>query len=184
MGGSQIGDDDVNGVSVGEAADARRLAGSSFIVDPNMLSRPLSIVLLSGAVLAGCAADKNSPEQREESGRSTSQSTFALERGDTTTISGTLIDTHCYADDPDNVGRHHDRQRGHVRDCAALCARQGLPAGVLADDGTVWVLVTAPAVLADYMAGTVRIRGEVRSDGVLIPHRVEVRRGNEWTFVL
>ncbi len=151
-----------------------------------MLYRLLSIILLSGALLAGCTADDASQEQSEASGHDPLQgaATYALVQGDTTVISGTLVDTHCYADDHENVGPDHDRPEGHVPDCAALCARQGLPVGVLMDDETVWVLVTAPAVLADYMAGTVRVTGEVRSQGVLIPHRVEVQRGDEWTFVL
>jgi hypothetical protein len=46
------------------------------------------------------------------------------------------------------------------------------------------VLVTVPQLFADYMAETVRVRGKVRSDGVVMPDRVEVRDGDGWTFIL
>lgn len=133
----------------------------------------LPIVLLLGILLGGCS--------REQPGKPPPQP------GETVTFTGTLIDTHCYADDHANIANDHERPQGHVRGCASLCARQGYPVGVLIDDdsdGDVWVLVTAPPVLADYMAQTVRVTGEVRSAGVLIPQRVELKHGNEWTFVL
>ncbi len=160
-----------------------------------MLYRLLSIVIFGGVLLAGCTAEDASPQRGEtapdhadhDASGAQGARAYELAPGDTTTISGTLIDTHCYADDHANVSTDHERPQGLVPGCAALCARQGFPVGVLVDgapDEAVWVLVTAPAVLADYMAETVRVTGEVRSQGVLIPHRIALQRGDEWTFIL
>lgn len=107
--------------------------------------------------------------------------------GDRMVLTGVLIDTHCYADDHSHVGDDHDRPQGHVPGCAGLCARQGFPVGVLVngqEGEAVWILVSVPAVLADYMAETVRVTGEVRSEGVLIPLRIELKAGPEWTYIL
>ncbi len=107
--------------------------------------------------------------------------------GDTLSVSGTLVDTRCLVLDPANAGVDHIRPEGRVPDCARACANAGFPVAVLVGgvrDGDVWVLVTAPAIFADYMAAAVRVRGTVRSAGVLVPHRVEHRDGDQWLTIL
>ncbi len=74
-----------------------------------------------------------------------------------------------------------------MKACAEACANMGFPAAVLVDgkpNGDVWVLVTVPAVLADYMAEHVRVAGMVRSEGVLIPTRVEYQDGDNWLTIM
>ena len=52
-------------------------------------------------------------------------------------------------------------------------------------EGRVWILGGYPSQLyADYMAGTVRVEGEVRSQGVILPSKVEYKNGNTWTRIL
>lgn len=111
-------------------------------------------------------------------------------RGDTINVSGLLVDTRCFAANRQNIGMDHPdpvptSQTGAA--CARYCALQGFPVGVATGgaDGPVWILLSSPQVLADYMEQTVRVRGVVRSDGVLIPERVEMQTADGgWTFVL
>ena len=108
-------------------------------------------------------------------------------QGDSLTITGTLVDTRCFNLDPANVGVDHVRPEGFVKACAQACANMGFPAAVLVGGepgGDVWVLITLPSILADYMAETVRVDGVVRSAGVLIPFRVQYRAGDEWLTVM
>ena len=108
-------------------------------------------------------------------------------RGDSLEVSGTLIDSRCFNLDPANVGVDHIRPEGFVKACAQACANMGFPAAVLKNgdpDDDVWVLIAVPAILADYMAETVRVRGVVRSAGILIPERVEIRDGDEWLTIM
>lgn len=79
------------------------------------------------------------------------------------------------------------RPEGFVKACAQACANMGFPAAVLKNgdpDDEVWVLIAVPAFLANYMAETVRVRGVVRSAGILIPERVEIRDGDEWLTIM
>ncbi len=110
--------------------------------------------------------------------------------GDSLEVVGTLIDTNCFSRSRENLGVDHPQpipegQKGPA--CARFCARQGFPVAVLAGgkaEGRVWILMTNGMVLADYMAQTVRARGVVRSDGILIPERIELETDNGWTFIL
>lgn len=111
-------------------------------------------------------------------------------QGDTITVSGTLVDTRCFAVDRINVGMDHPAPvpANHSGEaCAKYCARQGFPVGLAAgeDDSDVWILLSTPPLLSDYMAQIVRIRGVVRSAGILTPIRVEARTSDgRWTFVI
>lgn len=151
---------------------------------------PLLPLMLLVLAWAGCSVDDTGQSSREGFSPSSARVVESTDRpspGNTTVVSGTLIDTHCYGEDRRHVGLGHDRAQGFVPGCAALCARYGYPVGVLpaAMSGrTVWVLVTSPAVLADYMAEQVRVTGQIRSEGVLIPHRIELRTGDKWTYIL
>ncbi|PIQ59935.1 MAG: hypothetical protein COV99_12575 [Bacteroidetes bacterium CG12_big_fil_rev_8_21_14_0_65_60_17] len=125
-----------------------------------------------------------------QSGGQTSDDKAApvYEEGQSLTMEGTLIDTRCYPLNKDvNRGLDHERPEGFVKACATACANQGFPVAILRGgetDGEVWVLMTVPAVLADYMAEEIRVQGTVRSTGVLIPERVETFSDGEWLTVL
>jgi len=111
--------------------------------------------------------------------------------GDTVSVSGTLVDTRCLSVNRSNMGMDHPdpvptSQTGAA--CARYCARQGFPVGLAtgtAEDSPVWMLLSTPPLLSDYMAQTVRVRGVVRSEGILTPLRVEAKRPDGgWTFVI
>lgn len=110
--------------------------------------------------------------------------------GDTISVVGILIDTSCYSSNHANMGMDHPdpiptSQSGPA--CARYCALQGMPVGLLTDgkDSPAWMLLSNPQVLSDYMGNTVRVRGVVRSQGVLTPERVEMKTADGgWTFVL
>jgi len=111
-------------------------------------------------------------------------------KGDTLTVSGILIDTHCYALDKENTGHDHNLpQSGFREDCAEYCALQGYPAGVLIEqeneEDYVWAIMTASQIFADYMTQVVRVRGTVRSDGVMDPLDVELKDGpDSWITIM
>ena len=111
-------------------------------------------------------------------------------QGDTLTVSGILIDTHCYALDKSNTGHDHNLpQSGFREDCAEYCALQGYPVGVLieqeGEEDYVWAIMTASQIFADYMTQTVRVEGTVRSDGVLDPLGVELKDGEDsWITIM
>lgn len=110
--------------------------------------------------------------------------------GDAIELEGTLIDSRCFPLDDRNAGPDHYRPEpeGFVTACARACAMQGFPVAVLENgdpEGNVWVLMTVPAMLADYMSQQVRISGTVRSAGLLIPDRIETYSSQgEWLTVL
>ncbi len=65
----------------------------------------------------------------------------------------------------------------------ARCA--GKTFRVQGHQGQVWFLGGYPSQLyADYMAGTVRVEGEIRSTGVILPSKVEYKGGNTWKRIL
>jgi len=49
------------------------------------------------------------------------------------TLTGEVVDMHCYIT--------RDAQRGGARRCSNACISRDVPAGFLADDGTVYLLV-------------------------------------------
>jgi len=140
-----------------------------------------SIVLLIAAIAVACGGED---VQEYKAGPS------KFVQGDTLTVSGILIDTHCYALDKNNVGHDHNLpQSGFREDCAEYCALQGYPVGVLVEeDGEedyVWAIMTASQIFADYMTRTVRVVGTVRSDGVLDPLGVDLKEGEEsWITIM
>ncbi|GIV59486.1 hypothetical protein GQ464_006100 [Rhodocaloribacter litoris] len=140
------------------------------------------IALVTALFAAVVACDPQpSPEQKTEP---------VYQPGDSLEVVGLLVDTNCFAGDPQNIGPDHpspvpEGQAGPG--CARFCARMGFPVAVLTGGdpgGKVWILLTNGQVLADYMSRTVRARGRVRSDGVLVPERIELRTGDGWTFIL
>ena len=126
-------------------------------------------LIVPALALASCAPDAPPPPPPD------SAVAAGIAHGDTITVVGTLIDARCHAE-------------AGSTDCSGVYARQGFPVAVLEHEAprrdVAWMLVTVPQALADYVDGTVRVTGEVRSFGVLIPHRVELRNGEAWTYIM
>ncbi len=139
----------------------------------------LGCALLGLFLFSGCQSGGPSPAEEPAP---------VYEQGQSISMEGILIDTRCYPLNMDiNRGMDHERPEGFVKACATACAMQGFPVAILRGgepDGEVWVLMTVPAVLADYMAEQIRVQGTVRSTGVLIPERVETLSEGEWLTVL
>src|SRR2546425_5701144 len=76
--------------------------------------------------------------------------------GKSLTVSGTLIDTKCFSMDTRNRGDDHFTEMGEMKGCGTLCARLGIPVGVLAGKDEVWILVTPSQDLADHIGQTAR----------------------------
>jgi hypothetical protein len=106
---------------------------------------------------------------------------------ETVVVTGILIDSRCHSSDPSHVSNDHVIDGELVKACATKCAKLGFPTAILeaSEDGSrVWMLVANAQALADYMAGTVRVTGSIRSEGVLVPDRVELQSGDTWTIIM
>lgn len=83
-------------------------------------------------------------------------------------VTGTLIDTSCYASDKANTTNQH---KGMSAACAQNCALKGIPVGLLTDKGEVYEVqgdfaANYNAKLAPHMAHKVTLTGEIKeSDG-------------------
>lgn len=146
-----------------------------------MVTHRTTALLLGLLVLALAACNRPAADAEP-----VAQATYAP--GDSIRVGGVLIDTRCFHLDKE-INRHNDhiRPEGQVAACAQACARLGFPGALLengAVDGKVWILGGYPAqIYTDYMAQTVRVEGEVRSEGVIVPSKVEYKNGEVWTRI-
>jgi len=138
-------------------------------------------VLLGIVLLSACGDGANRSEVYEPV-------SYAV--GDTVDVEGSLIDSQCFTMNKANSGMDHPHpvptsQTGPA--CARYCAINGIPVAIALDspNADVWMLLSNPQVLADYMGQHVKVRAIVRSRGVFIPERVEARLSDgSWTFVM
>jgi len=95
--------------------------------------------------------------------------------GDTLQLRGVLFDVACHAKQPENPDA-----------CEGRYVRRGYPVGVRTTDmdAGAWILVTVPQALADYLTTSVRVKGVVRSEGILIPHSMSVASKAGWTTIM
>lgn len=95
---------------------------------------------------------------------------------DAKTVTGELVDTHCYA-----AGGATGEKHGST--CGAACAKSGIPVAVLFD-GKAWTLATNPVALADDVGKQVRVTGDQNADAqVIVPDKIEVKDGDNWKEV-
>src|SRR3954447_20221328 len=81
---------------------------------------------------------------------------------DSKTVTGELVDTHCYA-----AGGATGEEHGSK--CGAACAKSGIPVAVLAD-GKAWTLATNPVALASAVGKQVRVTGSQNAEAqVFVP---------------
>lgn len=99
-------------------------------------------------------------------------STAAVRAADQT-WTGTLIDTRCYSIDmKNNAGNNHVLQSRAIANCAAICAKMGIPVALLVDGKVLTLAAPAPS-FADYMAKTAVVTGSLLGD-VIVPTKVTV----------
>ncbi len=104
----------------------------------------------------------------------------------TKTFSGILVDTKCYGMNNDNFTNDHMTPKGNMPGCAAMCAKMGIPVGLLVDGkkgGKVYVLTVPAPACADYMGEWVRISGVKTFKRGLIPKKIEVKKGDSYEEV-
>jgi hypothetical protein len=95
----------------------------------------------------------------------------AAKAKETVTLTGELVDLRCYLE---HGGRGPDHQQ-----CATLCARDGIPVGLLTEGGKLYVLIVPPSALAASMALTAEVTGSVHGEAV-VPESVKVKKGGSW----
>jgi len=126
-----------------------------------MSRTPRILTLIAAfAVLAGTAGALIAQEKTEK-------------KGPATEITGQLIDTRCWIKMGITDGDHHD--------CAIQCLKDGIPAGVLTDDGDLYVILAPATGFADYANKTVRLTGKIDArQHVVVPTKIEIKKGGEW----
>ena len=85
------------------------------------------------------------------------------------TVTGELVDTACYL-------KINAKGMGHQK-CAIKCAKSGIPVGVLDEkSGKVYTIAVAAGALADSMAMTARVTGDIfEGSHVIAPEKVEAK---------
>ncbi len=97
--------------------------------------------------------------------------------GQNISITGKLINTLCYGGD----------EQDESDECAIENTKKGLPIAVFENGKQVsesWILLINPQIFSDYMNEIVRVDGEVRGKGVLMPIRVEIETEKGWMFIM
>lgn len=87
------------------------------------------------------------------------------------TITGELIDMRCYLESGEKGSDHQQ--------CASLCAKDGIPVGVLTSDGKVYTLVVPPSALASVMSMQAEVSGTIHGEAI-IPETLKVKKGDAW----
>jgi hypothetical protein len=100
------------------------------------------------------------------------------------TVTGILIDTHCYSLDRAYATDDHRTPNGTIEGCAEACAKLGIPVGVLTASGDVVVLLVPAPDLADHMGSDARAVGRRTFANSLRPDSVFVKDdGGAWISV-
>jgi hypothetical protein len=120
------------------------------------MKKPNSIIAIAAAALF--AASPVMAHEGHEHGQKDE-----LASGETKKITGEVIDMGCYID-------HNATGEKHT-DCAKKCITSGLPVGLKADDGKIYLLIgehkPLNSELAQYAAKKITIEGKITSrDGV------------------
>ncbi len=91
--------------------------------------------------------------------------------GEVQTLKGELVDSRCWLTE---AKRGADHQK-----CAALCMKDGIPAGLVTSDGKYYTLIVQPASLAEIMALQAEVTGTVNGD-TIVPTTMKVMKNGAW----
>ena len=89
-------------------------------------------------------------------------------------IEGEVVDLTCYT----SRGLSGE---GH-KACATRCLTRGAPAGLVDQDGNIFVIIAPSPGYAAYAAQTIRLSGSVE-DGRISPNKMEAMTGKNWAEV-
>jgi len=107
------------------------------------MKRRLAIVSVAFLILAALAVQMSRGDEKKE------------EKKAEVTVAGTVVDLHCYV-------THGIRDAAHTA-CSNACIARGVPAGFLADDGTLYLLFEEkPFSVKDRVAGMADVPAVVK----------------------
>ena len=89
-------------------------------------------------------------------------------------IEGEVVDLTCYTSRGLSGAGH--------KACATRCLTRGAPAGLVDQDGNIFVIIAPSPGYASYTAQTIRLSGSVK-DGRIIPNKMEEMTGKNWAEV-
>ena len=89
-------------------------------------------------------------------------------------IEGEVVDLTCYTSRGLSGAGH--------KSCATRCLTRGAPAGLVDQDGNIFVIIAPSPGYASYAAQTIRLSGSVK-DGRIIPNKMEEMTGKNWAEV-
>jgi len=90
-------------------------------------------------------------------------------------IEGEVVDLTCYTSRGLSGAGH--------KACATRCLTRGAPAGLVDQDGNIFVIIAPSPGYASYAAQTIRLSGSVK-DGRIIPNKMEEMTGKNWAEVI
>jgi hypothetical protein len=106
------------------------------------MKKNLAVASVALLILAALALQLPGTPMDEKEGKKGGEK----EKKETVTVSGTVVDMHCYV-------THGLRDAAHTA-CSNACIARGVPAGFLADDGTLYMLFEEkPVTVKDRVAG-------------------------------
>lgn len=127
---------------------------------------PLVVLLF----VAGCDAPREGPADNMRTAPVESIS-----------ASGILVDTWCYSRNDETRSRSWPPRVDTA--CSNQSMRLGYPVAVVVDIDSVWVLSESPRIFAKFLNDSVRVSGDIRSEGVLIPRTFERRVQDTWQTI-
>ena len=89
-------------------------------------------------------------------------------------IEGEVVDLTCYTSRGLSGAGH--------KTCAIRCLTRGAPAGLVDQDGNIFVIIAPSPGYASYAAQTIRLSGSVE-DGRINPNKMEAMTGKNWAEV-
>ena len=89
-------------------------------------------------------------------------------------IEGEVVDLTCYTSRGLSGAGH--------KACATRCLTRGAPAGLVDQDGNIFVIIAPSPGYASYAAQTIRLSGSVE-DGRISPNKMEAMTGKNWAEV-
>lgn len=92
-------------------------------------------------------------------------------------VEGTLVDGKCFL----GMGAKGN-DHGDMKQCGTMCAKMGIPVGIVTAEGKFLTLVLPTLQVAKYVGQTVRAEGMTK-EGMLIAESLEVKKDGKWTKV-
>ncbi|MFO8232448.1 MAG: hypothetical protein R6U20_07260 [Longimonas sp.] len=98
------------------------------------------------------------------------------------------MDAQCFSQKKEELGLETALNQAGTFDCSGQFVEQGAPAALVKEDrdsgDATWILVAVPQMVRTHMGDRVRVTGQFRSKGVLVPSRIDLDDGSgEWPRV-